>query len=80
MSTYFTEKHFVTVIHDGLLKGVREKAISKIMESLEKDVTAAVDSTLKDMTGYVNYHYDHGRGEPVFQIMINKVPYKHETT
>lgn len=36
MFVQLTEKHFVSVIHDGLLKGIREKAISNIMQSLEK--------------------------------------------
>ena len=76
MSIQLTEKHFVSIIHDGLLKNIREKAISNIMNTLEKDVTAAVDEALSDMKGYVGYYYSDSYGEPIYQIAINGVPYK----
>jgi hypothetical protein len=80
MASTFKETDFVKVLHDGMLKGVRDKTISLLMTSLEKEVAAAVDKQLSEMKGYVEHTYGPTWNEPTFNILINGVPYKHETT
>lgn len=71
--TSYTAENFADVLHKGMLEGVRNALKTRLMNSLEKDVDAAIDDMVGAMKGYVESHMDYKSGVTVFNVLINGV-------
>jgi len=72
MINAYKEEALVEVLHNGMLKGVRQQLKTRLMNELEKDVDAAIDDTIAKMKGYVESQYDARQDRVVFNVLIKK--------
>jgi hypothetical protein len=72
MISGYTEDNIVSILHKGLVDGIRQKLKARLMNDLEKQVDGAIDDALKNMQGWVESHLDHRTGDIVFNILVKK--------
>lgn len=72
MINAYKEETLAEVLHNGMLKGVRQQLKTRLMNELEKDVDAAIDDAIAKMKGYVESQYDALQDRVVFNVLIKK--------
>jgi hypothetical protein len=71
--TTLNEMQLADVLTKGMLDGVKCNLKNQLMNTLEKEVDAAIENTLNQFKGHVEAVYDHMTGSPTFYISINGV-------
>lgn len=69
-----TVEDVASVLHKGMMDGIRHNLKTKIMTEIEKEINGVIDQTIKQMKGYVESYRDNFDGQVKFNITINGVP------
>lgn len=71
---FHTEEDVATILHKGLVDGIRQNLKAKLFQIVEKEIDGVIDQTLNQLKGHVEAQRDSHSDRVVFNIAINGVP------